>query len=130
VNSTNAAVALLPILLIGQLLLMSGGVLPESDRPVLRELSYTASAQWGFAAAASTTELNQLQVLTNAAQQVPIIDISRPGEALTTLTGSERGESAWNHAPGAWLRAMAALGVITLVNLGVAMAVLRRFDPL
>jgi ABC-type multidrug transport system ATPase subunit len=130
VNSTNAAVALLPILLIGQLLLMSGGVLPESDRPVLRELSYTASAQWGFAAAASTTELNQLQVLTNAAQQVPIIDATRPGEVLKALSGSERGESAWNHEPVAWLRAMAALAVITLVNLGVAMAVLRRFDPL
>jgi ABC-type multidrug transport system ATPase subunit/pSer/pThr/pTyr-binding forkhead associated (FHA) protein/ABC-type multidrug transport system permease subunit len=130
VNSTNAAVALMPILLIGQLLLMSGGVLPKSDRPVLRELSYTASAQWGFAAAASTAELNRLQAITNAAQELPVIDLKNPGDAIRALTTGGRGEARWNHESSAWLRAIAALGVITIVNLGVAIALLRRFDPL
>ncbi len=129
VNSTNAAIALLPALLIGQLLIMPQGVFNTANKPVLAQLGYVSSAGWGFAASASTVKLNDLQQLSNIASSIPAADLRRPIKILQDVSHSH-GNARWNHQPGAWLRAIAALLAITLASLALAVAVLRRFDPL
>jgi ABC-type multidrug transport system ATPase subunit/pSer/pThr/pTyr-binding forkhead associated (FHA) protein len=129
VNSTNAAIALLPALLIGQLLIMPQGVFNSANKPVLAQLGYVSSAGWGFAATASTVKLNQLEELSNIASSIPAADLHRPIKILQDVAHSH-GNARWNHQPGAWLRAIAALLAITLASLALAVAVLRRFDPL
>jgi ABC-type multidrug transport system ATPase subunit/pSer/pThr/pTyr-binding forkhead associated (FHA) protein len=130
VNSTTAAVALLPLLIIVQLLLGSGGLFPETRKPGLREIGYAASATWGFAASASTAELNRLQAINSVARQLPTIDLTQPQQVLDVTLEDSRGEALWNHEPGAWLRAIGALAAIVAGSLALAAAALRRLDPL
>ena len=129
VNSTNTAVALLPVLLIVQLLIMPQGVFKTANKPVLAQLAYVSSAGWGFAASASTVKLNNLEQLTNIASSFPTSDLGQPAKILQAVTQNQ-GNPRWNHQPGAWLRALAALAAITLASLALAVVVLRRFDPL
>lgn len=63
-RTADRAVAVLPILLLVQLIL-SGGFGGVTDDPGLREASYFASAQWGFSAGAATTDLQSLQVFND-----------------------------------------------------------------
>ena len=129
VSSVNAAIALLPILILLQLMTMQGGIF-SGKKPVLHELGYVSSAGWGFAAQASTVRLNNLQSLWNVAQQVNTIDLERPDNLVAALTHPSHGNPHWNHEPGAWLRAVAALLILTAAGLAIAMLALRRFDPL
>ena len=129
VNSTNAAVALLPILLVMQLLIMQGGVFDNERKPVLYQLSFVSSAGWDFAAAASTVKLNDQQAVWNIARQVSTIDLNDPQKLAAVAQKPSRGNPRWNHQAGAWLRAIAALLVLTAAALAIAIVVLRRFDP-
>ena len=71
-QTPERATSVLPMLLILHLVLSAGVVLPEiGDKPVLRELGYLSSAQWGVAAAASTTGLNELQLFDRAPARPP-----------------------------------------------------------
>jgi ABC-type multidrug transport system ATPase subunit/pSer/pThr/pTyr-binding forkhead associated (FHA) protein len=128
VNSVAAAIALLPVLLIFQLLIMQGGVFAD-QKPVLYQLSFASSAGWGFAGMASTAKLNDQQELWNVARQLSTVDTQDPQRFVSVLAHPSRGNPRWNHQTGAWLRAIAALAVLTIAALAVAIAVLRRFDP-
>jgi hypothetical protein len=63
-KNVDRAVLLLPVLLVLQLV-VSGAFKSVVETPVLREASYFASAQWGFAAGASTVNLADLQALND-----------------------------------------------------------------
>ena len=63
-KNVDRAISLLPLLLIIQLVL-SGAFKNVSETPVMREASYLASGSWGYSAAASTIDLNQLQALND-----------------------------------------------------------------
>jgi hypothetical protein len=128
VNSVAAAIALLPVLLIFQLLIMQGGVFAD-QKPVLYQMSFVSSAGWGFAGMASTAKLNDQQELWNVARQLSTVDTQAPGRFVSVLSHPNRGNPRWNHQTGAWLRAIAALAVLTIAALAIAIAVLRRFDP-
>jgi ABC-type multidrug transport system ATPase subunit/pSer/pThr/pTyr-binding forkhead associated (FHA) protein len=128
VSSVAAAIALLPVLLIFQLLIMQGGVF-SNNKPVLYQLSFVSSTGWGFADMASTVKLNQQQEVWNVARQVSTIDTQDPQALVNTLAHPSRGNPRWNHQKGAWIRAMVALLVLTAAGVAVAIAVLRRFDP-
>jgi hypothetical protein len=123
-----AAIALLPVLLIFQLLIMQGGVF-SNNKPVLYQLSFVSSSGWGFADMASTVKLNDQQEVWNVARQVSTIDTRDPQALVNTLQHPSRGNPRWNHQKGAWIRAMIALLVLTAAGVAVAIAVLRRFDP-
>ncbi|MEQ8716001.1 MAG: ATP-binding cassette domain-containing protein [Acidimicrobiales bacterium] len=130
VNSTNTALALLPTIVVIQTLLGSAGVFPAgTDKPVLREMSYAASAQWGFSAGASTIELNELQAFIGLARELRSIDVADPLPSLEAIADPDTGEPRWNHDPGTWLTSIAALGVIAASFAVVAGVLLRRFDP-
>ena len=129
VNSVAAAIALLPVLLIFQLLIMQGGVF-ANQKPVLYQLSFVSSSGWGFAGMASTAKLNDQQAVWNVARQLSTVNTQDPQALFSVLSHQSKGNPRWNHAPGAWFRAVLALVVLTLAALAVAIAVLRRFDPL
>jgi hypothetical protein len=128
VNSVAAAIALLPVLLIFQLLIMQGGVFDNGKKPVLYQLSFVSSAGWGYADMASTVRLNDQQAVWNVARQVSTIDVRRPDPLFNVLSHPSRGNPRWNHQTGAWLRAAIALLLLAAAGLSIAIAVLRRFD--
>ena len=129
VNSVAAAIALLPILLIMQLLIMQGGVF-SNDKPVLYQASFASSAGWGFADMASTVGLNNQQELWSVAKQLQTVNTQDPQALVDVLQHPSRGNPRWNHQTGAWIRALAALLVLTVLGVSVAIVVLRRFDPI
>ena len=129
VGSPDRATTLLPIVLILQFVLSAGGVLPEIvDKPVLREVSALASAQWGFAAAASTADLNELQAFTDQLRDLREVDAADPAPAIEALTEPARPEPRWAHETGAWLVAVVALLALILGPLAGAGYVLHRRD--
>jgi hypothetical protein len=128
VNSVAAAIALLPVLLIFQLLIMQGGVF-SGTKPVLYQLSFVSSSGWGFADMASTVKLNDQQAVWNVARQVSTVNTQDPQQLFSVLSHPSRGNPRWNHQTGAWIRAMVALLVLTVAGAVVSIAVLRRFDP-
>jgi hypothetical protein len=83
--------------------MLSGGVLPLKTG--LRQLAYLAPARWGFAATASTVDLNK---------------ISPPG--IKT-------DSSWAHTPGAWLTAMGMQLLLAAVFVVIAWWWLVRTSP-
>jgi hypothetical protein len=103
------------MLLILQLVLSAGVVLPEiADRPVLRELGTLSSAQWGVAAAASTADLNSLQLFDERLRDLRTVDAADPVPAVEVLAHREGGaESALGPQPGRWLTAVGALLALT-----------------
>ncbi len=129
VNSVAAAIALLPVLLIFQLLIMQGGVFDAQKKPILYQLSFVSSAGWGFADMASTIKLNDQQAVWSVARQLATVDTQQPQRLFDVLSHPSRGNPRWNHQTGAWLRAIAALAVLTIACLAITVAVLRRFDP-
>ncbi|WP_310784071.1 ATP-binding cassette domain-containing protein [Mycobacterium sp. Z3061] len=89
---------ILPLLVVAIMaqLVFSSGVIPVTDRAVIDQLSWLTPARWGFAACASTIDLNQVQ----------------PSEFSPK-------DSHWNHSTGAWLLDMAMLAVLAAVYSGL-----------
>ena len=127
VRSADQAMTILPILLILHLVLASAGVFPTiAERPVLAQARFASTAQWGFAAAASTSDLNRLQPLNDIAQRIPTVSVERPEEVLDALLSGSRGEAEWRHRPGTWVADVVALVALALACLVAAGLVLRR----
>ena len=124
------AMTILPVLIIVELILGMGGIVPEvSSKPGVKQLSYLASTQWGFSAGASTAGLNELEPMNALARVVSSIDLANPEAATQDLAGALRGEPRWDHTASAWgqsVFALAGLSAVTLIGAGLA---LRRYDP-
>ena len=111
VSNADKALTLLPLLLIPQLVL--AGVLFETgDKPVLREVGHLASARWGFAAAAATVDLPELEPIRCDGPEPPAADCDEP----------------WRHDPATWLRNLAALLGLTAASVVATVGVLRQAD--
>ncbi|HUW04115.1 MAG TPA: FHA domain-containing protein [Acidimicrobiales bacterium] len=127
VSSPDQATTLLPIVLILQFVLSAGGVLPELvDKPVLREMSAASSAQWGFAGAASTTDLNGLQEFTDQLRDLRVVDAADPKAAIEALSEPARPEGRWAAERSSWLTAVGWLIALTVLPLLAAVFALRR----
>jgi ABC-type multidrug transport system ATPase subunit len=129
VNSVQAAIALMPILLIVQLLIMQGGVF-ANNKPVLYQASFASSTGWGFADMASTVGLNNQQEVWSVARQLSTVNTQDPQALFDVLAHPSRGNPRWNHQTGAWVRGFVILLVLTAAGLVIATVVLRRFDPI
>ena len=81
------------------------------------------------AAGSMADELDAVAEAKEYIESLPTVDLNQPRQLLDVLSAPNRGNPRWNHQPGAWLRAMAALAVLTIAALTIATAVLRRFDP-
>jgi ABC-type multidrug transport system ATPase subunit len=123
------AMTVLPVLVVIETILGMGGVSPEVvANPGLKQLSYLASSQWGFSAAAATAGLNDLEPLNGLARAVPTLDLADPAAGALGFAGAFRGEPRWDHTPAAWGTSMLALLGLTAAMLVAAGWALRRRD--
>ncbi|MEY8017898.1 ATP-binding cassette domain-containing protein [Mycobacterium servetii] len=90
VRSNEQIMPLLVVSLMLQLVL-AGGLIPVTGRIVLDQVSWAVPARWGYAASASTVNVDALV----------------PGTLVPH-------DSHWRHTPGAWLFDMAMLGALTV----------------
>jgi ABC transport system ATP-binding/permease protein len=75
-------------------MVLAGGLIPVTGRLVLDQISWLVPARWGFAAAASTVDLDSVE------GALPI-------------------DRLWRHAPGAWLLDMGMLVLLSIVFVSV-----------
>jgi ABC-type multidrug transport system ATPase subunit/pSer/pThr/pTyr-binding forkhead associated (FHA) protein len=75
-------------------MVLAGGLIPVTGRLVLDQISWLVPARWGFAAAASTVDLN------NVEGALPV-------------------DRLWRHTPSAWLLDMGMLVLLAAVFIGV-----------
>ena len=96
---------------------------------MLREAAVVSSAQWGVAGAASTTDINQLQIFDDRLRELRTVDSEDPGPAVEVLTKEAQPEERWEHTSQAWLTSVLALLALIMLPLVATTYVLRRFDP-
>ena len=126
-GTTDRAVTVLPIALVFLLVLALGSVFPQiGRRPVLNQLGYLASTQWGFAGMASTVDLNDLQAVTGVLTRVDSINVDNPAPLFRAVHQGDRGDPRWDHDANAWLTACGALLGLTLMAAFAAGLALRR----
>ncbi|GBE66261.1 hypothetical protein MFM001_27230 [Mycobacterium sp. MFM001] len=93
-RSSDQILPLLVVAIMAQLV-FSSGMIPVTDRAVLDQLSWLTPARWGFAASASTIDLNTVE----------------PGPFSPK-------DSHWNHTTGAWLLDIGMLAVLAALYAG------------
>jgi ABC-type transport system involved in multi-copper enzyme maturation permease subunit len=103
-RTADKAISVLVLLVVAQLV-MSIPVLQVWDKPVLGQLSWLSSANWGVDAVASTVNLNTVQ---------PPFGGPNP---------------AWDSSFGTWFGSIAILLLLTAIALSATVWLLRRRDP-
>ncbi len=107
VNASDKAMAILPLLLIPQVIL-SGGVITLNDKTIMRDVSDVVSANWGMAAVGSTIDLNGLD--------------SSPAIGLPQ-------DSRWDRQKSTWTNDIAAMVLLIGAAAAGTWLLLRRRDP-
>lgn len=102
IDNADRGMPLLVLVLMLELV-VSGGIFPVHDRPVLEQLAWLVPSRWAFAMGAGTVDMNVLR--------------SSP-------------DPLWEHTAGRWLLAALVLGLIVAVLLAVTALLLRRLDPI
>jgi ABC-type multidrug transport system ATPase subunit len=106
VNSSDKTMPLLVVAVLVQVVL-SGGVFPLNGKAGLEQFSWFSPSRWGFSAAASTSNLNQ---------------VAPPGLEA-------KPDPLWNHTPHTWLLDMGMQVVLTFVLIGFTWWRLQRMSP-
>jgi hypothetical protein len=106
VSTSEKAMPFLVMLTMVQIIL-SGGVLPLVGMAGLSQLSWLAPARWGFAACASTVNLN----------------------ILTPPVGTGGADPLWKPTSGDWLRDVGLTIAIAAICLVLTWISLRRLGP-
>jgi ABC-type multidrug transport system ATPase subunit len=106
VNSSDKTMPLLVLAVLVEVVL-SGGVFAINGITGLEQLSWFAPSRWGFAAIASTADLNHIQPLGPETKPDPL----------------------WNHTPHQWLLAMAMMAVLALALVFLTWRRLARTRP-
>ncbi|OBI02308.1 ABC transporter ATP-binding protein [Mycobacterium scrofulaceum] len=96
----DQVIVLLAMTLMAQLVL-AGGFIPVTDRPLMEALAWLTPGRWGFAATASTAD-------------------------LTKLVAGVANDPLWQHSSAAWLMNMGMLGALAALFAGVTRWRLRR----
>ncbi|MGB9377847.1 MAG: FHA domain-containing protein [Mycobacteriales bacterium] len=103
VRDENQAMPILVLLTMAQLVLC-GGLVPVAGRLGLAQLSWLVPTRWGFAAAASTTDLNAIE-------------------------RAQEPDSLWKHTAAIWLADYTVLTIIGIVAIAATWLLIRRLDP-
>ncbi|WP_232078955.1 ABC transporter ATP-binding protein/permease [Mycobacterium florentinum] len=93
-RTSDQVIVLLAMTLMAQLVL-AGGFIPVTDRPLFETLAWFTPGRWGFAATASTADLTHL-----------VVGIAK--------------DPHWQHSASSWFFDMSMLGVLAVVFAGVA----------
>jgi ABC-type multidrug transport system ATPase subunit len=129
-ETADRAMTVLPVVLIVQMLLAMGGVFPDLvDKPVLKQASYLAGAQWAFSASASTVDLDRLMSVDRVARTYPEVPLDDPGPALAELSDDEIVDRFWRHDWQTWMLSAGALLGLTAAGVLATGAILRRRRP-
>jgi ABC transport system ATP-binding/permease protein len=113
VSNPDKALTVLPVILFAQFLL-TGAVFNLSHSPGLDQIGYLSSARWGYSAAASTTDLDQIQ--REGCNGTAVVGRA-PSRSEAACQGSDR------HSSGVWLfdvSMLVTLTGVTLVGAGLA----------
>ena len=105
----NTSDKTMPLLVVSVLLeaVLSGGIIYLNNTPGLKQLAYLSPSRWGFAAAASTVNLNK-------------VTPPPPGDATDPL---------WHHTPHTWLLDMGMMIVLAAVFSSITWWRLRQASP-
>jgi len=105
----NTSDKTMPLLVVSVLLeaVLSGGIIYLNNTPGLKQLAYLSPSRWGFAAAASTVDLNK-------------VTPPPPGDAADPL---------WHHTPHTWLLDMGMMIVLAAVFSSITWWRLRQASP-
>jgi ABC-type multidrug transport system ATPase subunit len=109
VDNADKTMPFLVLVTMAQLVL-SGGLITVSNSVGLAQLSWLAPARWGFAAMASTDDLNAVEFLGRTPD-------SDPRDVL------------WNHTAGVWLLDIVLTALLGAVMLYLTTVMLRRIEP-
>lgn len=119
VNTSDKTMPLLVVTVMFQVVL-TGGILPLAGKTGIEQVAWLAPSRWGFAATASTANLN---VIANPAALVPPhAKVTAPGATKTpaaTSLESSTSDPLWKHNARTWLMDMALM-----MLLGVALILL------
>jgi ABC transport system ATP-binding/permease protein len=143
VNSSDKT---MPLLVVGVMfqVILTGGIFPVAGKVGLEQISWVAPSRWGFAAVASTVNLNVIQQPKLPAGAGPGAAASSPAASGsptaspatgTAPAGAAAGEAAlptdplWDHTKSAWLKDMGLLLVLGLVFTGLAWWRLVKIKP-
>ena len=100
VNTSDKAMPLLVVAVMAQVVL-SGGIFPLQGKAGLEQVSWLSPSRWGFAATASTANLN-------AIEPPPVPAAATSGAAVPT-------DPLWNHTLSTWVTDVAVLLLLALV---------------
>ncbi|SQD99892.1 FHA modulated ABC efflux pump with fused ATPase and integral membrane subunits [Parafrankia sp. Ea1.12] len=110
VDNADKTMPILVLVTMAQLVL-SGGLVSLSGRLVMEQVAWIAPARWGFAALASTDDLNEVSKLGN--------------EVLRT----DPADGLWEHSAGIWVLDVVLGLVLGAAALALTSMMLRRIDP-
>ncbi|MFN2543960.1 MAG: FHA domain-containing protein [Actinomycetota bacterium] len=117
-SSPEKAMALVPVIFLVEWL-FSGVAMNLEGKPVLRQIGYVTSANWGVSAEAASIDLCRVARLPD------------PGEVSQRATeqGTPTCDWRWEHRTGRWELSLATMAGQTLVALILAAWALRRQEP-
>ena len=121
VHSTDQAMTFLPVIVVAQLILTATATFPVGG---------VSSTLWGYAATASTVDLNELNSVARVAAAIPVIDLADPDAMFDALDNADPGEPRFERNAATWLTNMAAVAVLGLAMAAATGAALRRKDPM
>ncbi|WP_261570749.1 ATP-binding cassette domain-containing protein [Frankia gtarii] len=110
IDNADKAMPILVLVTMGQLV-FSGGLTSMTGRLVLEQISFLVPARWGFAALASTDDLNVVSKLGN-----PTLRTDPP-------------DRLWEHSAGTWALDILIGVVIGVAALALTTVMLRRIEP-
>jgi ABC-type multidrug transport system ATPase subunit len=143
VNSSDKT---MPLLVVGVMfqVILTGGIFPVAGKVGLEQISWVAPSRWGFAAVASTVDLNVIQqpkLPAGAGAGAPGAGASSPAASGSTTASpatapaAGQGEAAlptdplWDHLKSAWLKDMGLLIALGLVFTGLSWWRLVKIKP-
>lgn len=122
VRSSDRAATALPLILITQTVVSAPLLGPPPA--VLQEVGYASTAQWGFAAMASTIDLNDVR-----APFIAVQDAVRAEANGVDYVPGRSDRPTWSHDADQWLFDVAILLVLGAGSIVGAWWALRRMDP-
>jgi ABC transport system ATP-binding/permease protein len=132
VNSSDKT---MPLLVVGVMfqVILTGGIFPVAGQVGLEQVSWVAPSRWGFAAVASTVNLNVIEQLPKAITGAGV-DPSSVGTSAGTDNeaaneAAEPTDPLWDHTSATWLKDMILLIVLGAAFSGVAWWRLLNIKP-
>jgi len=128
VSTDAAALVLIPVLLIGQLVL-SDSIIPIDDKPGLAQLARVSPSYWGFRAEAASTHMLDHELICRIRARLDERGNEAEMASFESLFGQAPCRDSWQPTTANVLGAGGALVGLTVLYAAVAAIGLRRRDP-